>query len=259
MWERLKAFLQRVWNRITGKQAEEASDKDLLKVFKLLSDGGNRVDTQQFNTTAFGDSIVMSRGQPEEVSDRIDISDVEPIIHASYANRDGARGAAFASNLNGDTNRYTEIRNAYAKVTKGNPVVGIRELFEQSGLTLDEFKNQMQDMFDNGQALVFPANELAQQNADVAEFGVFGKDGNPAQFVVITQDPHQEFAQPSNDDPLVQTMMDSIAGVLEQARQTGWTGIKDFELDPKSQHTPMTNKVLDAFGRIADEIGRAHV
>jgi hypothetical protein len=103
---------------------------------------------------------------------------------ASYSTADEARLAELYQNLTPELPNPA-VREAYDRLATTQTQVAISDLRNESGLSKEDFAQSLQTLFDNGQAVLSPASSIEQQEADAAEYGVFGHGGTPASFVTV--------------------------------------------------------------------------
>lgn len=117
---------------------------------------------------------------------------------ASYAQPYEENAAKLAQNLSGE--HGDDVRRAYERLADKGATIPLSRLLAESGLSKDEFKRQMQALFNNGQAMLYPANTFEQQEKDMEAYGVFGHNAQPASFAAILPEPNvkQQYDKPSS-------------------------------------------------------------
>jgi len=111
---------------------------------------------------------------------------------ASYSTADEARLAELYQNLTPELPNPA-VREAYDRLATNQTQVAISDLRNESGLSKDDFAQSLQTLFDNGQAVLSPASSIEQQEADAAEYGVFGHGGTPASFVTVMPETNPQY------------------------------------------------------------------
>jgi hypothetical protein len=110
----------------------------------------------------------------------------------SYSTADEARLAELYQNLTPELPNPA-VREAYDKLATNQTQVAISDLRNESGLSKEDFAKSLQTLFDNGQAVLSPASSIEQQEADAAEYGVFGHGGTPASFVTVMPETNPQY------------------------------------------------------------------
>jgi len=110
----------------------------------------------------------------------------------SYSTADEARLAELYQNLTPELPNPA-VREAYDKLATNQTQVAISDLRNESGLSKEDFAQSLQTLFDNGQAVLSPASSIEQQEADAAEYGVFGHGGTPASFVTVMPETNPQY------------------------------------------------------------------
>jgi hypothetical protein len=111
---------------------------------------------------------------------------------ASYSTADEARLAELYQNLTPELPNPA-VREAYDRLATTQTQVAISDLRNESALSKEDFAQSLQTLFDNGQAVLSPASSIEQQEADAAEYGVFGHGGTPASFVTVMPETNPQY------------------------------------------------------------------
>ena len=141
---------------------------------------------------------------------------------------------------------------------RSSPTVPIKDLFAASNLPQEEFTETLQNLFDQNQAVFYPAASEEQQDIDAEEFGVFGHEGAPAGFVAILPQPRgikaslnaeqENVVKATMED--VNKLMSAMRGSMDEAIFQGQETFPRRVNDP-NLHPALTKEVRDKMEKIA--------
>jgi hypothetical protein len=164
-----------VQNRDSGQTVSSHDSKE--KAEKAAQSQGS------YNYVIFDESLVRileENGKPVE----------QP--KPSYSTANEARLSELYQNLTPELPNPA-VREAYDRLATTQTQVAISDLRNESGLSKEDFAQSLQTLFDNGQAVLSPASSIEQQEADAAEYGVFGHGGTPASFVTVMPETNPQY------------------------------------------------------------------